>query len=140
MTRSVDLWGCHQVPVIGDGYVFELVDPRIGVGFSIRVWGECGGIANPYISIKTEYLSPAGGLELWTDDGVGILSHYAILSQNHESHQNIFGGVSISADFSVYLELTTLYIDELGEEVILSQVSIIRYGEFHCEHERSIFE
>ena len=139
-THSVDVWGGHQVPVIGIGHVFELVDATIGFGFSVRVWGECGGLTNPYISIKSEYFSPDGGVNIMLDDGIGIESYYKILSENHESHQNMFGGVAIEADFLLYMELTIYCGDELGQKHVLSQVNTVRYGEFHCEHGRNIFE
>ena len=130
----VDYCGAHPVPVSGDGYVFDLFDVNTGCSFSVRVWGECGGLGNPYISIRTEYY--------YLSEGVGdiVVSYYTVLKEDHGCERNMFGGVSIWATFYLYMELGYVYINNEGIERCVVLTSRLRYGEFHCEHSRNIFE
>ena len=132
----VDYGGAHRVPVSGDGYVFTLAE--IGFSFAVQVWGECGGLENPYISICSDYYGDAVSSAI--DDVVTIVSSFTMVKQDHGWQTNILGGVSIWANFTILLELIYISTDESGNEESMTIASSIRYGEFHCEHQRNIFE
>lgn len=69
-----------------------------------------------------------------------IVSSFTITKQNHGWEHTISGGVSIWANFTILLELVYISTDENGNEESETITSSIRYGEFHCDHQKNIFE
>ena len=132
----VDYGGAHRVPVSGNGYILTLAG--FGFSFGVQVWGECGGLEHPYISIQSDYYGNAVSFAI--DDFSIIVSSFTITEQNHGWEHTISGGVSIWANFTILLELIYISTDENGNEESGTITSSIRHGEFHCDHQKNIFE